>query len=248
MNSTMNYYELLGVKKNATEEEIKLAYKKQMKKWHPDINKSAEAVGMSTKINEAKDVLLDEVKRRDYDEYLTRKTNEDYNRYTQRKASNGAESNSNTTNNTYEEQRVTKWQYLKDWLKYSRYSSIRKLLGVIGVFLESALCWIIKCLLIITSIICNLLSYVIQEIFSYTYMVIGLIFLLFIGQCIVNGFYSFVSENPTVFRSIIIISLIFVSSFILPILSRLIISRKVFNILYNKIDITLFKICVGYGK
>ena len=70
MKSTMNFYEILGVKQNATEEEIKLAYKKQMKKWHPDINKDPNAINMSSKINEAKEVLLDSIKRRDYDEYL----------------------------------------------------------------------------------------------------------------------------------------------------------------------------------
>ena len=53
----MNYYELLGVSKNANKEEIKSAYKKQMKKWHPDINKSEDAVNMSSKINEAKEEL-----------------------------------------------------------------------------------------------------------------------------------------------------------------------------------------------
>ena len=62
----MNYYELLGIDSNASADEIKRAYKTQMKKWHPDINKDEDAVSMSMKINEAKDVLLDEVKRQEY--------------------------------------------------------------------------------------------------------------------------------------------------------------------------------------
>ena len=76
----MNYYELLGVKNNASEEEIRTAYKKQMKKWHPDINKDPNSKNISIKINTAKETLLDPIKRKDYDEYLTKKTDETYER------------------------------------------------------------------------------------------------------------------------------------------------------------------------
>ena len=85
MDTNLSFYELLGVKNDATEDEIKQAYKKQMKKWHPDINKDPNAVNISSRINEAKEVLLDPVKRYDYDEYLKKKVNETYNRYTQKK-------------------------------------------------------------------------------------------------------------------------------------------------------------------
>lgn len=242
MNNTMNYYELLGIKNNATEEEIKLAYKKQMKKWHPDINKSEEAVGMSAKINEAKEILLDEIKRRDYDEYLTKKTEESYNRYTQRKTYE----NTNTYTNTYQEVKITKWEYLNDWLKHSIYSKPRKIFGTIGVLLESLLCYIIKLILIAFSFICNFLSYFIQVAFGYIYPIIGILFVLFIVLCMTNGFINTVNENPDIFKALIIIALVFISSFILPVISKLVISPKVFDILYNKIDINLFKKCVGY--
>lgn len=240
----MNYYELLGVNEKASAEEIKEAYKKLMKKWHPDINKDEEAVKMSAKINEAKEVLLDDDKRRDYDIYLTKKTEENYNRYTQRK--NERTQNNSQENNAYEKQNVTKWEYLRDWLKYANFSKFRKLLAVIGVLLESLLCWFIKIFLIIFSFICNFVSYIIQLLFSYIYPVVGIILLLFIAQCISSGFYSIINENPEIFKAIVIMILIFISSFILPLVSRLILSPKVFNILYNKIDIGLFKACVGY--
>ena len=38
----INYYELLNINKNATEEEIKKAYRTMAKKYHPDINKSTD--------------------------------------------------------------------------------------------------------------------------------------------------------------------------------------------------------------
>ncbi|MGN0992743.1 MAG: DnaJ domain-containing protein, partial [Bacilli bacterium] len=63
----MNYYELLNVDRKASEEEIKKAYRSMAKKYHPDINKSPEASKIIVSLNEAKDTLLDPIKRRDYD-------------------------------------------------------------------------------------------------------------------------------------------------------------------------------------
>lgn len=243
MNSTMNFYELLGVNQNATEEEIKSAYKKQMKKWHPDINKSEDAIGMSAKINEAKEVLLDENKRRDYDIYLEKKVNESYNRYTQRTK----ETKNNTTNKEHEEKMVTKWEYLNEWLKHSSNNPLRKLLGVIGVMLESMFCFIIKILLIIIAFICNIGSEFIKEGLKMLMPIICLFIVLFIGSCLTSGFSETASSNKEMFKAIIILLTLFVATFVLPILSKAILSPKVFDILYNKIDINLFKKCVGYN-
>ncbi|CAH8566004.1 unnamed protein product [Schistosoma turkestanicum] len=64
-----DYYKILGINKNATDEEIKKAYKKQAFQYHPDKNKSPNAEEKFKEIAEAYDVLSDPKKRAIYDEH-----------------------------------------------------------------------------------------------------------------------------------------------------------------------------------
>lgn len=68
MNNT-EYYDRLGVSKDASQDEIKRAYRKMSKKYHPDINKEPGAEEKYKEVQEAYETLSDEQKRAAYDQY-----------------------------------------------------------------------------------------------------------------------------------------------------------------------------------
>ena len=69
MRAEKDYYEVLGVSRNASAEEIKKAFRKLAFQCHPDHNHNPEAEGKFKEINEAYEVLCDQEKRASYDRY-----------------------------------------------------------------------------------------------------------------------------------------------------------------------------------
>ncbi len=69
MAEKRDYYDILGVAKTADEQEIKSAFRKLAKKYHPDVNKNSEAEAKFKEIGEAYAVLSDPQKKQSYDQY-----------------------------------------------------------------------------------------------------------------------------------------------------------------------------------
>lgn len=64
-----DYYNTLGIKRDASQEEVKKAFRRLARKYHPDINKNKDAEEKFKEINEAHEVLSDPEKRQKYDQF-----------------------------------------------------------------------------------------------------------------------------------------------------------------------------------
>ena len=64
-----DYYEVLGVARDSTDEQIKAAYRKLARKYHPDVNKASNAAERFKEATESYEVLSDPQKRRKYDQF-----------------------------------------------------------------------------------------------------------------------------------------------------------------------------------
>ena len=68
----IDYYKILGLDKNASQADIKKAYRKLARKLHPDLNPNdKDAQKKFQQLNEANEVLSDPEKRKKYDQYLS---------------------------------------------------------------------------------------------------------------------------------------------------------------------------------
>lgn len=76
--SKRDYYEVLGVKRNASEEEIRKAYRRLARKYHPDVNKEPDAEEKFKEVKEAYEVLGDKQKKAQYDQYGHSGVNSDF--------------------------------------------------------------------------------------------------------------------------------------------------------------------------
>lgn len=69
MPSQRDYYEILGIQRGASDDEIKAAYRKLARQYHPDVNKAPDAAAKFNEVQQAYDTLSDAGKRKVYDTY-----------------------------------------------------------------------------------------------------------------------------------------------------------------------------------
>ena len=69
MTAKRDYYDVLGISKNSSSEEIKTAYKKLAKQFHPDVSKEPNAEKKFKEASEAYTILNDPQKRQAYDQF-----------------------------------------------------------------------------------------------------------------------------------------------------------------------------------
>ena len=165
----IDYYELLGIKNDASVAEIKKAYRDMVKKYHPDINKSSDASKIIISLNEAKETLLDEDKRKEYDELLNEIK---YSKqYTTSKENNTYKEKTKEYKENYSESYVTRWQFLMTYFKFGKDKVIFKIIKTFLVILNYLFFLFIKIFALIVLFIVE----VFEEIIDYA---VGIIVLL----------------------------------------------------------------------
>lgn len=233
MDEYVNLYDLLGVKKNATKEEIRKAYKKQIMYWHPDKNKSSNASEITAKLNEAKEILLDDDKRKKYDEELAGVKKKVYDN-----VSRSRKSNTSSRKSSRDEQKTyTKWQYFKLYLKHYNVPIWRKLLAIIFVLMETLICLLFE----IINIIISYLIYYSYDVLYTVGIIVSIYF--FIKGGINIAFNKEFNLNSTIFN--------FLIGFIVLIFTILLI--KIYEITVckmpiwiSRLNMFLFKKAIGY--
>lgn len=244
MNDNINYYELLGIKKDATPEEIKKAYRIQAKKWHPDLNKDKKASEISKKLNEAKETLLNEEKRKDYDSYLEKITNSKYETLKEKesKQTNSYQKNYSQSNNNYSQETYTKWEYFITYLKYYQTPIFRKILATILVIIETIICGTLQIINYLLALILCYTSNLISYIFS-------LIIVIYILVLIISIIANYSSSPQTIYDWILVILTIILCGTIIVIpefILKFLIEKM--PIYLSNLNIYLFKKAVGYKE
>ena len=187
----MDFYELLGINKDATHEEIKKAYRDMVKKYHPDVNKSDEASKIIISLNEAKETLLDDDKRCEYDKLL----NEINHSKTYSNDSTSYSAKKEEYKENYSESYVTRWQFLMTYLNFGKDKLGIKFLKTIIVIINYLVFFIIKAF--------TLIFIFLLEVFENLINYIGIILMIV-------GVYNFIEEEISISITLLICGILLI--------------------------------------
>ena len=187
----MDFYELLGVKKNATKEEIKKAYRDMVKRYHPDVNKSDEASKIIISLNEAKETLLDDDKRSEYDKLL----NDINHSKTYSNDSTSYSAKKEEYKENYSESYVTRWQFLMTYLNFGKDKLGIKFLKTFIVIINYLVFFIIKAF--------TLIFIFLIEVFENLINYIGIILMIV-------GVYNFIEEEISISITLLICGILLI--------------------------------------
>ena len=187
----MDFYELLGVKKDATKEEIKKAYRDMVKRYHPDVNKSDEASKIIISLNEAKETLLDDDKRSEYDKLL----NDINHSKTYSNDSTSYSAKKEEYKENYSESYVTRWQFLMTYLNFGKDKLGIKFLKTIIVIINYLVFFIIKAF--------TLIFIFLLEVFENLINYIGIILMIV-------GVYNFIEDEIAISITLFLIGVLLI--------------------------------------
>lgn len=148
----IDFYELLGIRMDSTKQEIKTAYREMVKKYHPDVNKSEDSNKIIRSLNEAKEVLLDDEKRKEYDKLLN---DIKYSKQFSKEKDETYTAKTEEYKENYSENYVTKWQFFINYISNGIDKVWLKILKVLLVIINFFFFCIVK---LITFILIFLLS------------------------------------------------------------------------------------------
>jgi hypothetical protein len=200
----IDFYELLGISMDSTKQEIKTAYREMVKKYHPDVNKSEDSNKIIRSLNEAKEVLLDDEKRKEYDKLLN---DIKYSKQFSKEKDETYTAKTEEYKENYSENYVTKWQFFINYISNGIDKVWLKILKVLLVIINFFFFCIVKLITFVLIFLLSTFSGIIDY-FSGILSLISIVVLFALKNSEYPDLIPFIPANVEGFFLIFLIALI----------------------------------------